>query len=63
MIADGLTKLSSSGGNVELIRQVLDTSRIRITYCTTSGRKEKKELRQLHPSVPSGKELESSLDV
>ena len=63
MIADGLTKLSSSGGNVELIRQVLDTSRIRITYCITSGRKEKKELRQLHPSVPSGKELESSLDV
>ena len=63
MIADGLTKLSGSGGRVNLIRNVMDDCKVRITYCTTSGRKEKQELRNLHPLEPSGKHLESSINV
>ena len=63
MLADGLTKLSSSGGRVDLVREVMSTCRIRITYCTTSGRKEKQALQQLHPLEPATRDLESSIDV
>ena len=63
MIADGLTKLSTSGGKTDLIRQVMATSRVRITYCTTSGRKEKQELQRLVPHKPDSRGLESSIDV
>ena len=63
MIADGLTKLSSSGGRVDLVREVMDTCHIRITYCTKSGRKEKQATQQLHPNEPESRNLESSIDV
>ena len=68
MLADGLTKLSgsspsSSGGRVDLIRKVMEESKIRITYCTVSGRKEKQELHKLKPLEPAGKDLQSSIDV
>ena len=63
MLADGLTKLSSANGRVDLIRGVMEESKIRITYCTVSGRKEKHELQQLKPVEPAGKDLESSIDV
>ena len=63
MLADGLTKLSSSGAQVDAVRKVLEDSMIRITYCTQSGRKEMHELRTLKPSVPDNKELHLSIDV
>ena len=63
MLADGLTKLSSSGGRVDLIRDVMVDTKRRITYCTTSGRKEKQELQKLQPQPPASRDLESSLDV
>ena len=63
MLADGLTKLSSSGARVDLVREVMSEGRIRITYCTTSGRKEKQELQKLYPVTPEGRDLSSSLDV
>ena len=62
MLADGLTKISTSA-QVDAIRKVLDDSLIRITYCTVSGRKEKHELVKLEPSVPENRELESSINV
>ncbi|CAE7364703.1 unnamed protein product, partial [Symbiodinium necroappetens] len=63
MLADGLTKLSSSGAQVDAIRTVLEDSLIRITYCEVSGRKEQHEVRRLRPVEPANKELESSIDV
>ena len=63
MLADGLTKRSTSGAQVDAVRKVLEDSRIRITYCTKSGRKELHELRSLQPSPPQNKELDSSIDV
>ena len=63
MLADGLTKLSSSGARVDLLRAVMDTCRIRITYCTTSGRKERHELQSLRPVAVGDKDLSSSIDV
>ena len=62
MFADGLTKLSSSGGKTDLIRDLMDTSMIRITYCETSGRREK-QLQVLEPRKPLSRDLESSIDV
>ena len=62
MFADGLTKLSSSGGKCDLIRDLMGHSNIRITYCETSGRKER-QLRALQPVRPASKDLESSIDV
>ena len=62
MFADGLTKLSSSGGKCALIRDLLDRSTIRVTYCETSGRRER-QLRALEPLRPASKDLESSIDV
>ena len=65
-LADGLTKLSTSAGKTSLIRDVMESSTgstIRITYCETSGRKEKHELVKLHPLRPASKDLESSIDV
>ena len=63
MLADGLTKLSTSGAQVDAVRQVLEDSQIRITYCTKSGRKELHELRGLQPLEPANRELYSSIDV
>ena len=63
MLADGLTKLSTSGAQVDAVRKVLENSQIRITYCTKSGTKEMHELRGLHPSKPLNQELDSSIDV
>ncbi|CAE7766960.1 GIP [Symbiodinium sp. CCMP2592] len=63
MLADGLTKLSSSGAQVDAIRKVLEDSLIRITYCEVSGRKEQHEVRRLRPVEPANRELESSIDV
>ena len=63
MLADGLTKLSTSGAQVDAVRKVLEDSLIRITYCAVSGRKEQREVRQLKPLEPSNRELESSIDV
>ena len=63
MLADGLTKLSSSGAQVDAIRRVLQNNLIRITYCTVSGRKEQSEVRKLTPLEPVGKELRSSIDI
>ena len=62
-LADGLTKLSSSGARVDLLRDVMDSCRIRITFCATSGRKEKRELQNLQPVVPDDKDLSSLIDV
>ena len=67
-LADGLTKLSSSGSNssggkVDLIREVLRSSKIRITYCETSGRKEKQGMLKLDPLRPTTLDLSSSIDV
>ena len=62
MFADGLTKLSSSGGKTDLIRELMNHSTIRITYCETSGRKEK-QLHALEPVRPASRGLESSIDV
>ena len=63
MLADGLTKLSTSGAQVEAVRKVLEDSLIRIPYCTKSGRKEQHELRALQPLKPDYKGLDSSIDV
>ena len=48
MIADGLTKISSAS-RIDLIQNVMEESKVRITYCTVSGRLEKQELLQLKP--------------
>ena len=63
MLADGLTKLSSSGAQVDAIRKVLEDSLIRITYCVVSGRKEQHELKELRPQKPANQDLASSIDV
>ena len=63
MLADGLTKLSTSGAQVDAVRKVLEDTLIRITYCTVSGRKEQHEVRQLQTVEPANRELESSIDV
>ena len=51
-----MTKLSTSGGNVELLRNIMTENIIRITYCKDSGRREKQqqhhELVMLAPVVP-----------
>ena len=60
MFADGLAKLSSSGGKTELVRELMDHSTIRITYCETSGRNEK-QLHALEPHRPASQGLESSI--
>ena len=67
MLADGLTKLSGSGGRIDLIRDVLEHCRVRITYCTVSGRRErqasKHKLEKLVPVTPADVDLHSSIDV
>ena len=63
VLADGLTKLSTSEAQVEAVRKVLEDNLMRITYCTVSGHQEQSEVRKLVALEPANRERESSMNV
>ncbi len=56
MTADGLTKLSTAGARVDLVIELIQKCKLRITYCTQSGRRELHELKELKAQAPLRKQ-------